>query len=471
MAQQNWGDDFIRAFMAGRQMRQEEEEMAARQKDREQRRKLQEYDIKRQKIQDQLSMQEFKQKQSAMAAQMLQGQPGTPVSAPGQSMQLPPQSAPEGAPSGIADIINAAKARGVGGMEVAGPDMQGELRHAPVQIPGMNIPEEQTPFGPVGGYESPGFQVRPQTENELMERAEQMRRAQIMEAAQKAMLVSQAEVPGKIAVEEAKGRVASTKQTEQNKFVAGENALKRKNRLQVAGMRGESGGKYGLQEELAALNTKTKLTPDEQRRKEAIEVAMTIVARTYGPGYRELATANGQTMWMHPSTGQVVMAPAGTRPQFTAGEREKISDIDEMLTQAKMLRSLGDKNRSSIGRVQGTIASLKRSWVGASPEVNDLFLISDNMADKLLRARSGAQINENEFARLRPLVPDPRLPESKFFSDLDMFEGELKRIIARRSGQAPLVTPGNTPAGGNTAVPTVGGTFNGEKVLKVERVN
>ena len=203
------------------------------------------------------------------------------------------------------------------------------------------------------------------------------------------------------------------------------------------------------QERLAQLVTKrdTKgLTKEESAELRGIEYAMTLVAKTYGPGFRELTTPDGQTIYMHPSTGRIELSPAGTRPQFTAAEREEVNMMDEMLTQLSQLRTLAQDNPKAVGFGQGTVASARLNVTGGGgSEVAELFRIADGISDLLLRARSGAQINEQEYKRLRALTPNPRLSETKFFSDLDAFEAEVQRTIARRTGAAPLVTPGVRP--------------------------
>jgi hypothetical protein len=166
-----------------------------------------------------------------------------------------------------------------------------------------------------------------------------------------------------------------------------------------------------------------------------------LIAVTYGPGFRELTTPEGRTIYIHPSTGRIAESPEGTRPQYTAAEREEIGGFDEILAEAKILRGIANENRGSIGVIQGTASDIKRKLVGSTPAVNDLFRLSDSMAARILYLYSGAQINETEYNRLRGLVPNPRQSEDKFFNDLNSFEAEVKRVMARRSGAAPLITP------------------------------
>lgn len=198
------------------------------------------------------------------------------------------------------------------------------------------------------------------------------------------------------------------------------------------------GTNKSLQERLAALAMKPQLSPEDVKEKAAIEYAMGFVANQYGAGWKQMATWKGESVLQHPTQGQVRLGP-GIRPPYTATERSQMAELDDMLGQVDILEWLATNNRGAIGWVQGKLAAAKRQVVGAGPEVNEMFRIADNLADQLLRARSGAQINEQEYVRLRSLVPNPRLAEEKFFSDLTGFKGGLERILARRSGAEPLV--------------------------------
>lgn len=139
-----------------------------------------------------------------------------------------------------------------------------------------------------------------------------------------------------------------------------------------------------------------------------------------------------------------------------AQERKDQSGLELALEGAQGLRrllTLPDV-KNTIGFFSGRWADVTRKVTGASPEVQELFRTSDRLAEFLLRALSGAQINESEYGRLRVLIPDPRSHISKFESDLDLFEAELKSTIAKRFG----TTPG-APAdpGAGSAAPGGGG--------------
>lgn len=170
--------------------------------------------------------------------------------------------------------------------------------------------------------------------------------------------------------------------------------------------------------------------------------------------FREITDEKGNILtYFNPASGETSAPPVAGRKSGLAGtELTRRAGLEGMVEDLGTLADLANRHRDSIGRFSGTLAAIQRQTVGADPEVNDLFRLSDNLADQLLRARSGAQINEQEYSRLRSLVPNPRLPESKFFSDLKAFTFELQRLQSRTSGGP--TTPIPTRGGGAPTVPT-----------------
>lgn len=150
--------------------------------------------------------------------------------------------------------------------------------------------------------------------------------------------------------------------------------------------------------------------------------------------------------------------PEGTRKSpVSSTEMEKrgalesvISDSDELGRLAK--GEAGEK----IGPVAGRWTGATRGLVPQTQDVQDLFHISQNLADQLLRARSGAQINEQEYKRLRVLVPDPRDERTKFDADLRRFQIEAKNVLSARQG-GPVTQGDHSPAGLAAPGPPGGG--------------
>lgn len=103
------------------------------------------------------------------------------------------------------------------------------------------------------------------------------------------------------------------------------------------------------------------------------------------------------------------------------------------------LRTISEKTGLNV------IESIKqRRKVPISTEQVQFSRVVSDLSDRLLRARSGAQINEQEFKRLQKILPELSLSEGPFKARLASFKKELENIIAtkkqviREAGQRPL---------------------------------
>ena len=88
-------------------------------------------------------------------------------------------------------------------------------------------------------------------------------------------------------------------------------------------------------------------------------------------------------------------------------------------------------------------------WIGITPAEQVQFNADlKSMRDALLRAKSGAQINEQEYRRLKNILPDEYKADKSFIARLDRFDKELNDIVSGR-GRAKRglgATPVNTPS-------------------------
>jgi hypothetical protein len=111
--------------------------------------------------------------------------------------------------------------------------------------------------------------------------------------------------------------------------------------------------------------------------------------------------------------------------------------------------------------------------LGLDPELSRLV---DNVADKVGRLRSGGAVNKNEEERFRGQilrwVDIGTGDNSGALQGLQGLRSEAESVLSQmnRGGAAPAGgAPQTKPAAGG-GVPTVGGMFNGQKVLKVTRI-
>lgn len=174
---------------------------------------------------------------------------------------------------------------------------------------------------------------------------------------------------------------------------------------------------------------------------------------------RIVGTFNNVTGEVSPVAGGKPGEPAALggvnvrRSGVPAGEMEKRGILTSMLSDLNELETLAEGQEGNIGPLAGRFAAARRATVGVGPDTNDMFHIADNLADQLLRARSGAQINEQEYRRLRLLTPNPRTPSEKFWADLRRFKIELQNILSARQGGPVDQRPETGVAAPRTAAP------------------
>ncbi len=152
----------------------------------------------------------------------------------------------------------------------------------------------------------------------------------------------------------------------------------------------------------------------------------------------------------NPKSGGVAKLPedlSGARKSGVPGsEMNRQSVLMQLQEDMGRLSELAKANTGAIGPVAGRLESLKAETVGTSPDITEMMRISANASDMLLRARSGAQINEQEYQRLSKLVPDPKTPASTFFSRLDAFKKDVDRLVTRTvpagsAARTPVAAP------------------------------
>ncbi len=138
------------------------------------------------------------------------------------------------------------------------------------------------------------------------------------------------------------------------------------------------------------------------------------------------------------------------KPRAAAGDAalKEFSDLVTLRDSAKTAQTLFDP--SFVGLVQGSdiINAIERkTGITGSKEVSFKRIVND-LSDRLLRARSGAQINEQEFERLTKIVPRLDTAEVVFEAEMKSFIDELDKIlntkqkISEQAGRRGLRQPG-----------------------------
>lgn len=180
-------------------------------------------------------------------------------------------------------------------------------------------------------------------------------------------------------------------------------------------------------------------------------------------------TPEGEQVIFNHRTGEYTTtsgAPA-VLPQIKtlpAAESEQSGSLDTISTQLETIKS--SFKPEFTGAVEGRlgkvaqVVDVPQLGLGASPERAQFLANVSSIRDQLLRARSGAQINEQEYKRLVQELPDENKSDVDFMAKLANFERVFNEIKANR--QAAFQTSGyRVPTSRNdvtppTQVPTPG---------------
>lgn len=128
-------------------------------------------------------------------------------------------------------------------------------------------------------------------------------------------------------------------------------------------------------------------------------------------------------------------------------ERESLNKLFEFKTKLTRISKLFDP--SFVGRFEGGISGATREFFGVSITQKEVMFrqIVKDIADTLLRLRSGAQINEQEYARLSKLVPTVGLPDEVFLARLQSLAQSIDESVSIRQRtlkESGFMAPGAT---------------------------
>lgn len=119
--------------------------------------------------------------------------------------------------------------------------------------------------------------------------------------------------------------------------------------------------------------------------------------------------------------------PEQVKRQIPGNVADKLGELLSLKENISKANTLFDP--SYVGPVSGRLGYIKEKLVDLpEQQVQFYSYVRDNM-DALLRARSGAQINEQEYKRLVSFLPEPTLPAGNFISRLNRFNDELDIIL------------------------------------------
>lgn len=130
-----------------------------------------------------------------------------------------------------------------------------------------------------------------------------------------------------------------------------------------------------------------------------------------------------------PQAGAFVQPPGGTPPptkplpEGAAKEFGALASLRAQVGEAKRLF-----NPKYVGPAAGRYYSVAENLVNLPPDQVQFYAYVNDTKDALLRARSGAQINEQEYARLVKFLPTAELPPQNFKARMERFEKAVEMI-------------------------------------------
>jgi len=134
-------------------------------------------------------------------------------------------------------------------------------------------------------------------------------------------------------------------------------------------------------------------------------------------------------------------AEAVARQPIPTETAKQLSELNTLLVQMDETENL--YNPKFVGPVKGRIAGAKEATVGLDPREVEFRATVRDMQDALLRARSGAQINEQEYRRLLRFLPDITNPPDVFRARLNRFRRavstlaqEKRKMVGTSRGEA-----------------------------------
>lgn len=183
------------------------------------------------------------------------------------------------------------------------------------------------------------------------------------------------------------------------------------------------------------------------------------IGKTLPPSYAYLPTSEGYApaITRGPGAG-TVKEPSGLGKALPAGSIKELGDLDALKVNILETRNLykygtPEERKDWVGPVYGRVGAAREKYTGgATEEQVKFYAYVRDMKDALLRARSGAQINEQEYARLVAFLPDEYMPAPTFRARLDRFDREVD--IITMSKKAALKAGGYGPQQPNSKQPT-----------------
>lgn len=224
-----------------------------------------------------------------------------------------------------------------------------------------------------------------------------------------------------------------------------------------------------LKSQLAAQSDEAKLAranlrgqaPD--RIKQLFQLGDKTVGITYGGEIRPIDVPGGEKLTPMTKTLPAEQVEKGAGFDAMADLLQRIrADVTDPKT-----GQLSQEGRDAIGLMDAPAGKASAYTPAADPAKTAFYQKVQDLKNQIIYLRSGKQINEEEYKRLRASLPSEYRDDSVFLSDLDNFEKTFKDVMAKR--QAAFKTAGYNVPGSATPPATTGnpGQNTGFRVISV----
>ena len=186
-------------------------------------------------------------------------------------------------------------------------------------------------------------------------------------------------------------------------------------------------------------------------------------------GWNPNAIAPVQSTAAQTAREAVLNTPLSGIRKLSATQKSKLDLLLTIKADVAVLKELYPKYTEFVGPIAGAVTQARINYAGTTsdksligsilpetrvpPEVVDLFAVTQSVQDRELRARSGAQINEQEFARLLKFLPDVTKLADVNLRRLAQFEREIDTMIRQITGGRGVAPPSGTSSGRGAVIP------------------
>lgn len=215
-------------------------------------------------------------------------------------------------------------------------------------------------------------------------------------------------------------------------------------------------GRLASESDEAKLN-RARLRQEQEstqpdRVKQLFQVGDKVMGVTYGGNVKPIDVPGGQTLSPLQKTlpAEQVEKGAGFESMSDLISRIKADIVSPQTGE------LSEEGRGLLGPLDVTTKKAASYTPKADPLATQFYQKVQDLKNQIIYLRSGKQINEEEYKRLRASLPSEYRDESVFLSDLANFERTFKDVAAKRQAafqQAGYNVPGNAPQPAPTGNP------------------